>query len=710
MLPRFRFYLKRKLSRNDTRQESGLDRSSKKMPGTDLRTLRESSVSLELNDAPRPLIGEVISTVQSQVSSMSPEKHPESKSTSEQGDSSSGAHDFVMMNPVMYHDSRHYNHAQNYNFIMAGQPVLERLMSAGTPEARLDAAARYPLPRCYPGARKTIQEKLLKWLNDGSEERRTVWLFGSAGVGKSAVAQTFAEAAKATGLLAGAYFFSSTHGEKSSSPLRLIPTLAYQLSTHDTQYKNIITQKLASDPSILDATLEAQFRGLIVDPFLQLSSYGVRVFEDKRRVIIIDGLDECNDDVSQCELVELIMEAAQKDQLPLIWLICSRSERHLKSTFSQLEYVSICSREELQIDSEARSDVELFLRARFTEIRTKFPNMVKADARNVWPTERDFRVISRAADGHFVVASVAEKYVGDRVVRNPEAQLGSLVNILRGLSNAGVNNPLEALDAFYTRILGKVPERAWPVVGSVLALSAYHLDLAFVEELASRLNTTEQLWIFLGITQYDFYSAMETLHSVLDVPSPEDARNKPITFYHKSFPDYLMNERRSGKFSVYREQVYLCYLACVFNRLNITLQAGRSKRRNADKASIQYYRKLRNDLRFFYRFRLKPVSCSTRGSTLLHVLQGFSFDLMSFDEFDSGFNVLPMFAISLIRDPRLDPHFFRTDIKVEIIDSRLLNHLSLLTDGKSVEPLDLTASDPFVRRYSLSLTSTTYPA
>jgi hypothetical protein len=48
-------------------------------------------------------------------------------------------------------------------------------------------------------------------------------------------------------------------------------------------------------------------------------------------------------------------------------------------------------------------------------------------------------------------------------------------------------------------------------------------------------------------------------------------------------------------------------------------------------------------------------------------------------------------------------HFLRTQIEDSKVDAKLLEHLSLLTDGNPAEPLDLSAPDPLVRKNHLCL-------
>jgi hypothetical protein len=453
-----------------------------------------------------------------------------------------------------------------------------RLTSAGTPEAVLDAAARFPPPQCYPGTRTAVQDKLFTWLLNFLRRRSIIWLFGPAGVGKSAIAQTFAERAKEDGLLGAVFFFSSTQdSDKRADAQRVIPTLACQLAINNQHYQRLITECIAGNPLILSAKLEVQFRQLIVEPFLHLVSDDVH--QRKHSVlIVIDGLDECSDEGAQCKLVELIKGAAQhKPSLPFIWLICSRKEHHIMYTFSQLDYTEVCDREELTKNEEAHADVERFPRARFAEIYERYRDLISVGADGSWPSEADFTTILREVDGHFVVASVAERFVGDSAVSDPEAQLTSLLSILRGLSEIKINdkNPLEAVDVFYSRILSKVPTGALPIVMQVLALCAYSLDK--VRATGVKVNhssnlTAQQLWLYLDTAQGRFYSAMRVLHSVMNVPPPEDAANRGLTFYHKSFVDYITNARRSKRFHVSKQQAERCQAACSLHLYNLTLQ------------------------------------------------------------------------------------------------------------------------------------------
>ncbi|KAF9263204.1 hypothetical protein L218DRAFT_839970, partial [Marasmius fiardii PR-910] len=71
-----------------------------------------------------------------------------------------------------------------------------------------NSQARFPQPKCAEGTRETILKDLLQWAHTSpSQEVPCVcWLWGSAGAGKSAIAQTVAERCEGNKLLASFFF------------------------------------------------------------------------------------------------------------------------------------------------------------------------------------------------------------------------------------------------------------------------------------------------------------------------------------------------------------------------------------------------------------------------------------------------------------------------------------------------------------------------
>lgn len=108
-------------------------------------------------------------------------------------------------------------------------------------------------------------------------------------------------------------------------------------------------------------------------------------------VIILDGLNECGEEDTQLEIVSMITEAIRlKQDLPLLWLICSRPEAHLKYAFSRIvDY----GRKELIINAECRSDVEQYLRVGIAKIKAEYYDITPTS----WPSKGHLRRLIHAA-------------------------------------------------------------------------------------------------------------------------------------------------------------------------------------------------------------------------------------------------------------------------------------------------------------------------
>jgi hypothetical protein len=99
--------------------------------------------------------------------------------------------------------------------------------------AEFDSSARDPPPRCHPGTRLAILERCLRFIVDNNDKKMR-WVFGAAGVGKSAIMQTVAESPLPPVTLRASIFFNVT-GRSDGS--KSIITLAYQLAVKCRPYR-----------------------------------------------------------------------------------------------------------------------------------------------------------------------------------------------------------------------------------------------------------------------------------------------------------------------------------------------------------------------------------------------------------------------------------------------------------------------------------------
>ncbi|KAF9255318.1 hypothetical protein L218DRAFT_841182, partial [Marasmius fiardii PR-910] len=115
---------------------------------------------------------------------------------------------------------------------------------------------------CMPGTRKTVLQLLHEWKDSGCQTHPVCWLSGAAGVGKSAIALSIAKEWETNGLVSSFFFFRSD--PKRNNPISLILSIAHGLLVARPYLKDSMYQRITSDPHILEATLEDQYKELVL--------------------------------------------------------------------------------------------------------------------------------------------------------------------------------------------------------------------------------------------------------------------------------------------------------------------------------------------------------------------------------------------------------------------------------------------------------------
>ena len=154
-----------------------------------------------------------------------------------------------------------------------------------------------------------------------------MWLCGPAQVGKSAIAQMIAERCCDADILIASFFFSRNNANCCDKSY-LIPTIAYQLIASIPEIRNRVWNVLRNDPLILSRSMEAQAKALIVRPLTEVA------LGDIPRVVILDGLDECQGSDIQASIINVLSIVVKELPMPLLFLITSRPEQHIARAFS----------------------------------------------------------------------------------------------------------------------------------------------------------------------------------------------------------------------------------------------------------------------------------------------------------------------------------------------------------------------------------------
>ncbi|KAJ7074564.1 hypothetical protein C8F01DRAFT_1043818, partial [Mycena amicta] len=253
-------------------------------------------------------------------------------------------------------------------------------------------------------------------MSDSEEGPKVLWLYGPAGAGKSAVAQTMAEHWSASGDLAAAFFFARWRNGGGDGA-KLFPTLAYQFALSSPDLKRLIGRAMEDDPGICNKTLEEQARVLIRDRFIELG----RDYPTPR-VVVVDGLDECDSKDAQTRIIKIIFQILLATGLPHRFLICSRPEPHIRETFDSLLASGRRYRHLVLDDTfDPDRDIRLYLTASFVQLRDR------VSAPRLWPPEEDLDLLVRKASGQFIYAATVLKFVDDEY-SDPQERLRLILN------------------------------------------------------------------------------------------------------------------------------------------------------------------------------------------------------------------------------------------------------------------------------------------
>jgi NACHT domain len=292
-------------------------------------------------------------------------------------------------------------------------------------------------PPCDPGTRQDVLAAIKKWISEQSDYS-VLLLHGIAGYGKSAIAQSTAEYCVTEGKLAASFFFNRQEKDRCNTE-RLIETIAYQLAVLDPAIKERILKALWQDRSILDIVFQDKLQKLIVDPLQSLPA------SDLPRVIVIDGLDECEDGGQVGRLITILSNSTLNPHFPLRFFVTSRPGLPAQAILDNDEIAPITLPLNLQ-NFTADADIRSFLEQRLVAIRRKRAGVMNGVSSS-WPASDELDALVNRSSGLFIFASSAVKFIEDpRAI--PHEQLNV---VLSGENNCGLWKT--ALDQQYRNIL-----------------------------------------------------------------------------------------------------------------------------------------------------------------------------------------------------------------------------------------------------------------
>ncbi|KAF8654812.1 hypothetical protein AX16_003381 [Volvariella volvacea WC 439] len=425
--------------------------------------------------------------------------------------------------------------------------------------AMFDGDDREDAPKVHPDTRKSIISDIKPWATSIESKEGILWLTGSVGMGKSAIARKVCEDLHKQDprLLIGSFFFWRNDPERNSIKA-FIPTILYRLSMIMPKVGGLVAQAIVRNPSIMNFPLETQWVTLIIEPLRQVfPNAGIA----QRALIVIDGLDECQPLSHQQQILRLLpMFSLHGLDRYVAFLVVSRPESHIQSEFSILvhDHPSLFRTPHLVLSEteESREDMRLLLKLTFNDILRRRPQIV---GECQWPPENAIKEIIQEAKGHFIYTSTIAKWLLEED-GHPVQRLQAVINFA---CRQHETHAFASLDALYTLILETACNKeSGELVLPCLALFAFSLNMVF------QLPPLVWLWAMfdaksttLWLRPYTLFMhpatlgkffqkdcsyirlLLQPLHSVLKV---SDDNHQEIDIYHISFLEYLVNEPRSG--------------------------------------------------------------------------------------------------------------------------------------------------------------------
>ncbi|RXW15599.1 hypothetical protein EST38_g10256 [Candolleomyces aberdarensis] len=323
-----------------------------------------------------------------------------------------------------------------------------------------NSSARYDAPKCDEDTRVEVTDEIMGFIEDREHPQQLLCMTGAAGSGKSALQQTVAIRCAKGNILGAAYFIFAGDSSRNTAST-IIPTIAYQLGLKHPLLQHSIASAVEHDPLVFSQSLETQMDVLIVRPFESLrrsEEYDISTFP---YVILIDGLDECQDEPDtttnlgrvemkyraedrQAELLSTIKNSLLNHDLPFRIFIASRPELPIRTALGAGGSLHrLAYHIQLSDQYDATEDMRRYLRRRFQDIglRINQPN---------WFTEGNIETLVQAGSGQFVYVATVFKYVSERRA-SPAHRLKTVLNWTA--DQGQLTKPFEALDILYTSIL-----------------------------------------------------------------------------------------------------------------------------------------------------------------------------------------------------------------------------------------------------------------
>ncbi|KIM85005.1 hypothetical protein PILCRDRAFT_378357 [Piloderma croceum F 1598] len=284
-----------------------------------------------------------------------------------------------------------------------------------------------------------------------------------------------------------------------------------------------ICDAITKDETILNAVFADQLLKLIIEPLQSLPD------SDSSMVVVIDGLDECDDYIEVAQLIAQLADPLSNPHLPLRFLVTSRPEPPIRAIFEHPGINCMTLRINLQ-DFSPNDDILSFLERRLRDI-PRVRSGVMFEISQPWPSNDDLAALVEKSAGLFIYASTLAMFIDDKGFL-PQQRLEMVLADDASLISCGHSD----LDRLYTQILSVSSnvDHFMVVIGAIILVRT---------PLSPR-----GLSHLLEIEFRSLQLVLERLHSILSIP--EDPETGVVTPFHLSLHDFLVTHDRAGHYFI----------------------------------------------------------------------------------------------------------------------------------------------------------------
>lgn len=387
-------------------------------------------------------------------------------------------------------------------------------------------------PVCLHGTRKQLLKSILDWAYERNSKMLYV-LDGRAGAGKSTISRTLAHLFQNRGVLGSTFFFKRTIADCNNIS-KFASTIAADLGAKVPAIATEISNTIRQDPAIYHKAAKIQFTELLLRP---LSKFSTPSEKYQPLVLILDALDECSPpDVET--LVGILSEISFEKVPALKIFITCRPDRQAREELQILR--QHCEQFTLdQVPTEMiKHDITIFFEDQLAKIRNKF-NMSADSSMQLhatWPQDAAVRQLIDMATPLFIVASTVCLFLAHRQFGPPDRQLAKILKD---------PNRFQAtkLDFVYNTVLNQQLCGDLTDHEKITICGEFQAIIAPIVVLRNPLPVPV-LSAVLNIDHGTIRHRLSFLSSVLNIPGPDNA---PVTLFHLSFRDFLLDTDKRGK-------------------------------------------------------------------------------------------------------------------------------------------------------------------